>query len=103
MEVRGAQRENALAFARVPGRDAVIVAVGRHCVPFTRGGREWPAASGWDAVLAVEGYSGVHNVLIDAAPSSGPELPVSTLFDPLPVAILRAEAVSAGRARRGKS
>jgi (1->4)-alpha-D-glucan 1-alpha-D-glucosylmutase len=94
VEVRGPHCEHVIAFARVRRREAVIVAVGRHYVPFTRGGREWPAASGWDAALAMDGYASLHNVLIDAALAPGPQLPLSTLFDPLPVAVLRADSTS---------
>ena len=50
VEVRGRDRDHVLAFARVSGRDAVVVAVGRRFAPLSEGGRRWPA--GWEAELA---------------------------------------------------
>jgi len=44
-------------------------------------------------MLAVEGFSGISNVLADARKLTGPRLPIAALFDRIPVALLRAERV----------
>jgi (1->4)-alpha-D-glucan 1-alpha-D-glucosylmutase len=103
IEVRGEQRERVIAFARVAGSQAVIVAVGRHFVPFARGGREWPTPAHWEATLALPGFSSLQNALADGPGLSGQDLPLSTLFDPLPVAVLRAVPVSTGGPIRSRS
>jgi (1->4)-alpha-D-glucan 1-alpha-D-glucosylmutase len=102
LEVKGPDRDEVLAFARTSGRDAAIVAVGRHFARATQGGRQWPPGAAWRATIDVAGFSSLRNAL--GAPKSldGPELPVSALFDPLPVAVLQADW-RPPRKRRGSS
>jgi (1->4)-alpha-D-glucan 1-alpha-D-glucosylmutase len=95
LEVTGPDRNEIVAFARISGRDAVIVACGRQFGRATDGGRRWPSGEAWDATLAVERFSGISNVLTDAGKMTGPKLPIAALFDRLPVALLRAERVPA--------
>jgi (1->4)-alpha-D-glucan 1-alpha-D-glucosylmutase len=99
LEIRGPDRDHVVAFARTLGRDAVVVAVGRLFSRLTRAGTCWPAAQEWDAELVLDGLSGLHDALADKA-WSGPALPLSRLFDPLPVAILRASLTHKGTIRR---
>jgi (1->4)-alpha-D-glucan 1-alpha-D-glucosylmutase len=89
VEVRGRDRDHVLAFARVSGRDAIVVAVGRLFARFSDGGRRWP--SDWDATLALDGFSSLRNALAPAAPVG--DAAISRLFDALPVAVLRASVV----------
>ncbi len=93
LEVTGAHRNEIVAFARISGRDAVIVACGRLFGRATDNGRRWPSGQAWNAMLAVEGFSGISNVLADARKLTGPRLPIAALFDRIPVALLRAERV----------
>jgi len=96
VEVSGRDRDHVLAFARVSGRDAVVVAVGRLFGPFSEGGRRWP--SGWEAELALDGFSSLRNVLV---PSDQVGVAaISHLFDPLPVTILRASLAHGVQSRR---
>jgi (1->4)-alpha-D-glucan 1-alpha-D-glucosylmutase len=89
VEVVGAHRDHVVAFARVSGPDAIVVAAGRHFAPFTDGGRQWPSPAAWDAELVLDGFSSLRAPhAADSLPL--PRVPISGLFDPLPVAILRA-------------
>jgi (1->4)-alpha-D-glucan 1-alpha-D-glucosylmutase len=83
LEVIGPQRDNIIAFARRRGSEAAIVAVGKSFAPLTQGGRNWPSADGFDAIIAAKGYSveGFGGVV---------ELPVAGVFKNLPVAVLKA-------------
>ena len=99
LAVEGAHANEIVAFARVSGRDAVIVACGRSFARATGNGRRWPAGDAWDATLAVEGFSDIGDVLAAGATLTGPKLAVSELFDVLPVALLRAQYVPARRER----
>ena len=63
LAVEGAHANEIVAFARVSGRDAVIVACGRSFGRATDNGRRWPAGDAWDATLAVEGFSDIGDVL----------------------------------------
>ncbi len=99
LEVAGAHGNEIVAFARISGRDAVIVACGRLFGRATNDGRRWPSGDAWDATLAVEGFSGISNVLAAGKTITGPKLVVSELFDGLPVALLRAQHVPAKRER----
>jgi (1->4)-alpha-D-glucan 1-alpha-D-glucosylmutase len=69
LEVTGPHRNEIVAFARISGRDAVIVACGRLFGRATDSGRRWPSGEAWNAIAA--------------------------LFDRVPVALLRAERVPA--------
>jgi (1->4)-alpha-D-glucan 1-alpha-D-glucosylmutase len=93
VEVRGRDRDHVVAFARIGGRDAIVVAVGRLFAPFSDGGRCWPV--GFEAELALDGFSSPRNVLVPAAQVG--EAAISRLFDPIPVAVLRASLAVQGR------
>jgi (1->4)-alpha-D-glucan 1-alpha-D-glucosylmutase len=99
LAVEGTHRHEIVAFARVSGRDAVIVACGRSFGRATDNGRQWPSGDAWDATLAVDGFSGIGDVLEAGRTMAGPKLAVSELFDVLPVALLRAQYVPAKRER----
>jgi (1->4)-alpha-D-glucan 1-alpha-D-glucosylmutase len=86
VEVKGRDRDHVLAFARVGAREAVVVAVGRLFARFSDGGRSWPA--GWEAELALDGFSAIRNALAPGLPVG--DAAIAPLFDPVPVAILRA-------------
>src|SRR5205823_13766346 len=82
-----------VAFARISGRDAVIVAVGRLFARSTEVGRHWPAGKAWDALLKLEGFCPIRSALgVGSIMPAGPHWPVRDLFDPIPVAVIEAEA-----------
>jgi (1->4)-alpha-D-glucan 1-alpha-D-glucosylmutase len=99
LAVEGAHANAIVAFARVSGRGAVIVACARSFGRATENGRRWPTGSAWDATLAVEGFSDIGDVLAAGKTMRGPKLAVSEVFDMLPVALLRAQYVPAKRER----
>jgi (1->4)-alpha-D-glucan 1-alpha-D-glucosylmutase len=90
VEVDGRDRDHVIAFARVFGHDAIVVAIGRHFAPFTDGGRRWPAPAAWDAELVLDGFSSVGDLRGAESHVPLPRVAISRLFDPLPVALLRA-------------
>jgi (1->4)-alpha-D-glucan 1-alpha-D-glucosylmutase len=100
LEVKGPHRDHVVAFARVAGRDAAIVAVGRHFAPFTDGGRDWPNASAWDASLVLDGFPSPRHWLEPDKKVSGTEVAVASLFDIIPIAILRGTPVRAAPFRQ---
>jgi (1->4)-alpha-D-glucan 1-alpha-D-glucosylmutase len=100
IEVRGRQRDHVVAFARMMGRDAVVIAVGRLFAPLTQGGRRFPVAGDWDAELALDGFASMRDALAPERTWRPGAVPVSDLFAPLPVATLRATLVRRGTARR---
>ncbi|MFL6799598.1 MAG: malto-oligosyltrehalose synthase [Xanthobacteraceae bacterium] len=91
VEVSGPHRNEIMAFARVSGREAVIVAVGRLFARTTNQGRRWPSAQSLDASLAPTSYTDIRNLLTGAAVNEGHQLAVNQLFEFLPVALLRAQ------------
>jgi (1->4)-alpha-D-glucan 1-alpha-D-glucosylmutase len=99
LEVSGEDRDHVLAFARSEGRNAVIVAVGCRLAPMTDHGRRWPALS-WNAALTLKGFSGPRDLLNAGRPLPGDAIPggtipVSRLFENIPVALLAAIPKSA--------
>jgi (1->4)-alpha-D-glucan 1-alpha-D-glucosylmutase len=84
LEVTGAHRDHVIAFARRRGRDAAIVAVAKSFAAFSQGGRAWPRADAFDGALRLHGYAveGLGKVT---------EVRLSTLFQHLPVAVLKAQ------------
>jgi (1->4)-alpha-D-glucan 1-alpha-D-glucosylmutase len=97
LEVNGPHRDHIVAFARRRGRNAAIVVVARWFAPSTQGGRNWPKADAFDASINVQGFA------IEGDADSGAALRASSLFQPLPVAVLRASVVSAARPARRKA
>ena len=83
LEVSGPHRDHVIAFARRRGRDAAIIAVAKSFAAFSQGGRAWPRAEVFDATLNVKSYSVQGN-------AGARELRVVTLFQHLPVAVLKA-------------
>jgi (1->4)-alpha-D-glucan 1-alpha-D-glucosylmutase len=100
LTVEGRDRDEVLAFARISGGRAVIVAVGRLFARSTNKGRRWPSADAWQAAIRLEGFSSVRNALGVREAPTGSELPVSALFHPLPVAVLEAEYTGPRRKRK---
>jgi (1->4)-alpha-D-glucan 1-alpha-D-glucosylmutase len=94
VRIEGEHRDHVVAFARRRGREAVIVAVGRHFCPLTGGGREWPSGTSWRASLVPDGFQSVTSLLGLARSFSSSEIPVADLFATVPVAVLLAVPVS---------
>ena len=99
LDVAGRDANEIMAFARVSGRRAVIVVVGRLFGRASTGGRRWPSGDAWDASLVAAGFSEITDVLRGAKLASGPELAIANLFDPLPVAVLEAHYAPVRRER----
>jgi (1->4)-alpha-D-glucan 1-alpha-D-glucosylmutase len=97
LDVSGPHRDHIIAFARRRSRSAAIVVAGRWFAPFTQGGRNWPKADAFDASINVQGFA------IEGDADAGTALRASSLFQPLPVAVLKANVVSAARLARKKS
>jgi (1->4)-alpha-D-glucan 1-alpha-D-glucosylmutase len=97
LEVNGPHRDHIIAFARRRGKSAVIVVAARWFAPFTQGGRIWPKAETFDATIDVQGYS------VESDADAGTEIRVSSLFQRLPAAVLKANVVSATRPTRKKN
>jgi len=96
LEVNGPHRDHIIAFARRRGRNAAIVVAGRWFAPFTQGGRNWPKSDAFDASINVSGFA------IEADADAGTEIRASSLFQQLPVAVLKANVVGAARPARRK-
>lgn len=93
LQVTGPHRDHIIAFARRQGRDAIIVAVTKSLAPFTDGGRTWPRAEAFEGDIDVSGY---------AMENGMRALPLTTLFQHLPVAVIRAKVQHTAKARRKK-
>jgi (1->4)-alpha-D-glucan 1-alpha-D-glucosylmutase len=92
IKVVGAHRNEIIAYARLHGDKAVIVAAGRLFARATDNGQVWPEAAAWDAALRIAGFSALQDVIniegFDGDP--GDDLPVDRLFRTLPLAVLEA-------------
>jgi (1->4)-alpha-D-glucan 1-alpha-D-glucosylmutase len=95
LDVVGPHRDEIIAFARISGRDAIIVACGRLFGRATDRGKRWPSRDAWNARVSVHGFSNINNLLAGNATIGGSELVISDVFDVLPVALLHAQHVSA--------
>ena len=93
VEVSGPHRDHVIAFARRRGRDAAITVVARWFAPFSEGGRIWPRAEAFHGAIHADGFS------VDG--SSGrigaAAIPLSSLFRPVPAAVLKARFIGAAR------
>jgi (1->4)-alpha-D-glucan 1-alpha-D-glucosylmutase len=93
LEVSGPHRDHVIAFARRRGRDAAITVVARWFAPFSEGGRIWPRAEAFDGAIHADGFS------VDG--SSGrigaAAIPLSSLFRPVPAAVLKARFIGTAR------
>ena len=91
LDIAGRDADEVMAFARVSGRQAVVVVCGRLFARASVGGRAWPSGDAWEGSLGAAGFSEISDVLRGAKLASGPELAIGRLFDPLPVAVLEAQ------------
>jgi (1->4)-alpha-D-glucan 1-alpha-D-glucosylmutase len=83
--VSGPHRQHVIAFSRKWEAHQIIVAVGRHFGPITRGGLEWP--SGWQADLLLP--TGTYRSAFGSPGGRWADTAaISDLFDPIPLAIL---------------
>ncbi|MEO6840848.1 MAG: malto-oligosyltrehalose synthase [Bradyrhizobium sp.] len=96
LEVTGPHRDHFIAFARRRGHDAAITIVTKSLAPLSQGGRTWPRSEGFEAALNLRGYS-IEG--IDGARNA--EVPLSTLMQHLPVAVLKAKVAAKPKRRRG--
>jgi (1->4)-alpha-D-glucan 1-alpha-D-glucosylmutase len=99
LAITGPHRNEIIAFARLAGRDAVIVVTGRRFGRATEKGRKWPSGGAWNAWVVTEGFSAMSNVLAGGNVMTAPTLAASDLFDVLPVAVLQAQYAPARRER----
>jgi (1->4)-alpha-D-glucan 1-alpha-D-glucosylmutase len=95
LEVSGPHSNEIIAFARIHGRDAVLVVTGRLFNRATRGGRHWPTATAWNASVSVDGFTEISDAIGANVHLHGPALGVSTLFGVIPIAVLRASVAPA--------
>jgi (1->4)-alpha-D-glucan 1-alpha-D-glucosylmutase len=95
LKVAGPHANEVIAFARIGGRNAVIVACGRLFGRATDGGRRWPSGADWNASLSLEEFADISNVLTGGEKITGPRASISQLFEALPLALLRAQHVPA--------
>jgi (1->4)-alpha-D-glucan 1-alpha-D-glucosylmutase len=94
LDVSGPHRDHVIAFARRRGKDAAIVAVARHFAPFSQAGRIWPSAAPFDAEIDLDGLA------IDGVGEASKALEASSLFQLLPVTVLKARIETAPARRR---
>jgi (1->4)-alpha-D-glucan 1-alpha-D-glucosylmutase len=87
LEVEGPDSHEIVAFARCYDGEAVLVIVGRLFSRSSHGGRRWPRD--WNAVVAVDGFSALQQLLAGRRAFQGRRLAVAELFEALPVAVLR--------------
>lgn len=96
LEVGGPHRDHVIAFARRHGRHAAIVTTARSFAAFTDGGRSWPRREAFEGAVHLDGYA------VEGFSKTGAaELPLATLFQHLPAAVLKARYIAGRSARRG--
>jgi (1->4)-alpha-D-glucan 1-alpha-D-glucosylmutase len=91
VDVVGPHRSEVLAYARLSGRNAIIVVTPRLFGRATHLGTRWPRDDAWNASLNIGRFSEIRNVLTGRTATSRPNLPVADVFDALPVAVLQAQ------------
>ncbi len=94
LEIEGPDCSEVAGFARCHGGKAILVIVARLFNRSTQSGRQWPRD--WNAVVSVDGFSALQQLLSATRALQGPRLAVADLFGVLPVAVLR------GRDMRGR-
>jgi (1->4)-alpha-D-glucan 1-alpha-D-glucosylmutase len=99
LEVSGPHREHVIAFARRRGRNAVITAVAKSFAAFSKGGRVWPRAENYEGALGLKDYS-VKGI---GGTAGATEARLSTLFQHLPAAVLKARYKGALKPVRKRS
>jgi (1->4)-alpha-D-glucan 1-alpha-D-glucosylmutase len=90
LAVAGPHRGHVVGFARCHGEDAVIVVVGRHFAALTDGGRHWPLPQSWQGDVELGAFLPAAEG--DAAERGIARVSIAKLFDPIPVAMLRARS-----------
>jgi (1->4)-alpha-D-glucan 1-alpha-D-glucosylmutase len=98
LEVGGPHRDHVIAFARRRGRDAAIIAVAKSFAPMSQGGRAWPRAEAYDAMIDVNGYS-----VEGFAEADATKLRLSDVFKHFPAAVLKARFNGASKPVRKHS
>jgi (1->4)-alpha-D-glucan 1-alpha-D-glucosylmutase len=99
LQVSGPHSGHIIAFTRRRGRDAVIVTVAKSFAPISQGGRVWPRAESFEGSLDLGGYS-VEGL---AGEAHATEVRLSTLFQHLPVAVLKARFEGAAKRKRSRA
>jgi (1->4)-alpha-D-glucan 1-alpha-D-glucosylmutase len=89
--VSGRDATEIIAFARIKGRQAVILAAATQFARSSRGGQIWPTAKDWDAALDLKAFNHVRPLLYesDGTPFAGA----------LPIAIMEAKYERSGGSR----
>jgi (1->4)-alpha-D-glucan 1-alpha-D-glucosylmutase len=103
LEVEGPDRNEIIAFARISGRNAVILVAGRLFKRATRGGLQWPRGEAWNASVCVDGFSDIAGMIVADKRVSGPTPAVSQLFGALPIAVLQAKYAQVSRFRSSQA
>jgi (1->4)-alpha-D-glucan 1-alpha-D-glucosylmutase len=98
LQASGPHGDHIIAFARRHGRDAAIVVVAKSFAPLSQGGRAWPRAENFDGSLDLSGYS-AENL---AGNVDTTRMPLSLLFQHLPVAVLKARFEGAVKRKRSR-
>jgi (1->4)-alpha-D-glucan 1-alpha-D-glucosylmutase len=93
ISISGPHCDEVLAFARSSPPDAAIVVAARLTRRASDSGRRWPKGDAWNATVAVEGFSSLHNGLTGAKIRELPAVPLSELFAQVPVAVLQAKCL----------
>jgi (1->4)-alpha-D-glucan 1-alpha-D-glucosylmutase len=100
LEVVGPHRDEIVAFARSSGRENLLVVAARLFGRSTNKGHSWPSHDAWQSTAVMTGsLSSMRPVLAPGRVLNGPQLPLSELFDALPIAVLHAESVETKRPR----
>ncbi len=87
VEVTGPDAGHVIAFARTLKKQRLIVAIGRHFAPLTRGGSQWP--KGFDASMNRSLNSSYQDVLGTTPKLHGNELDLKVLFRNISVSVIR--------------
>lgn len=94
LEVIGPHRDEIVAFARMGGRQAIIVVTARHFGRASNGGRDWPSPAAWpETMVDLQDFSALRPQLGKKLLSPSSSLPIAELFDAMPIAVLHAERV----------
>jgi (1->4)-alpha-D-glucan 1-alpha-D-glucosylmutase len=94
LPVRGPDAQHIIAFARCYEQEAIIVVVGRHFGPLTRGGRTWPDRFDWRASILANGFASLRDLLACREPLSEGEIAISDLLRAVPLAVLHGTRVA---------
>jgi (1->4)-alpha-D-glucan 1-alpha-D-glucosylmutase len=98
LQASGSHGGHVIAFARRHGRDAAIVIVAKLFASLSQVGRAWPRPQSFEGSLDLGGYS-VEGLADDV---DAKKVPLSLLFQHLPVAVLKARFESTAKRKRGR-